>query len=54
MDQIRVAAETERLVLLQQAMREHEERVQTEMRRFRSEVSHIQDVYQLRLSALAG
>lgn len=42
------AAEQERSVLRDQALRGHEERIQAEMRRFRNELAHIESVYILR------
>lgn len=49
-DEIRIAAEVERQVLLQQAMREHQSNIQSEMKRYEQEVAHIQGIYELRLT----
>jgi len=43
------AAEKERHVLLQNAMNDHLDRIETETRRYRADVAHIEHVYRLRL-----
>jgi hypothetical protein len=42
------AAEAERRALIMQAVRQHEERLATEMRRFRAEVDHVNNVCDMR------
>lgn len=43
-----LAAEAERRALLTQAMHQHEDRLAAEIRRYRSEVEHINNVCDLR------
>ena len=43
------AAEAERATLLAQAAEQHEDRILTEMRRYKRELEHIQTVYEYRI-----
>lgn len=49
---IRADAEQERLTLIQQEIRHHSENVQTEMRRFKEAMDHVERTYLLRLTAI--
>jgi hypothetical protein len=52
--EIRDAAETERHVLLAQAMGHHLDNARSELDRYAAEVAHIESVYTLRLENIPG